>query len=265
MFIDHGLLRKNEGEQVMQTCGDLFGINVVKIDARQRFLGKLEGVADPEKKRKIIGGEFVYCFDEESKKLGEFDFLAQGTLYSDVVESGTNTAQTIKTHHNVGGLPKDMKFKLIEPLRKLFKDEVRALGEALGIPHDIVWRQPFPGPGLAIRIIGTITDERLEIVRNSDAILRHEIVKAGLDKDIWQYFTVLTNIQSVGVMGDERTYDYAIAIRAVTSIDGMTAEWARIPYDVLETVSRRVVNEVKGVNRVIYDITSKPPATIEWE
>ena len=265
MFIDHGLLRKNEGEQVMQTCGDLFGINVVKIDARQRFLGKLEGVADPEEKRKIIGREFVYCFDEESKKLGEFDFLAQGTLYSDVVESGTNTAQTIKTHHNVGGLPKDMKFKLIEPLRKLFKDEVRALGEALGIPHDIVWRQPFPGPGLAIRIIGTITDERLEIVRNSDAILRHEIVKAGLDKDIWQYFTVLTNIQSVGVMGDERTYDYAIAIRAVTSIDGMTAEWARIPYDVLETVSRRVVNEVKGVNRVIYDIPSKPPATIEWE
>lgn len=265
MFIDHGMLRKNEGEQVMQTCGDLFGINVVRIDAKQRFLSKLAGVTAPEQKRSIIGNEFVYCFDEESRKLGEFDFLAQGTLYTDVVESGTDTAQTIKTHHNVGGLPKDMKFKLIEPLNMLFKDEVRAMGEALGIPHEIVWRQPFPGPGLAIRIIGDITEERLQTVRDSDAILREEIVRNGLDREVWQYFTVLTNIQSVGVMGDERTYERAIAIRAINSIDGMTADWARIPYNVLDVVSRRIVNEVKGVNRIVYDITSKPPATIEWE
>ncbi|MDO4191200.1 MAG: glutamine-hydrolyzing GMP synthase [Bacteroidales bacterium] len=265
MFIDHGMLRKNEGDQVMKTCADLFGINVVRIDAKDRFLSKLTGVTEPEKKRKIIGNEFVYCFDEESKKLGDFDFLAQGTLYTDVIESGTKTAQTIKSHHNVGGLPKDMKFKLVEPLNVLFKDEARALGEALGIPREIVWRQPFPGPGLAIRIIGDITESKLHIVRESDAILREEIAKAGLDREIWQYFTVLTNIQSVGVMGDERTYDYALGIRAVTSIDGMTADWARIPYDVLDVISRRIVNEVKGVNRIIYDITSKPPATIEWE
>ena len=265
MFIDHGMLRKNEGDQVMDMCKDLFGINVVRIDARDRFLGKLAGVADPERKRKIIGNEFVYCFDEESAKLGDFDFLAQGTLYTDVIESGTKTAQTIKSHHNVGGLPKDMKFKLVEPLNVLFKDEVRVLGEALGIPSAMVWRQPFPGPGLAIRIIGDITEAKLHIVRESDAILREEIAKAGLDREIWQYFTVLTNLHSVGVMGDERTYDYALGIRAVTSIDGMTADWARIPYDVLDIISRRIVNEVKGVNRIIYDITSKPPATIEWE
>jgi GMP synthase (glutamine-hydrolysing) len=265
MFIDHGLLRKNEGEQVMRTCGDLFGMNVVKIDAKERFLSKLHGVCDPEQKRKIIGNEFIYCFDEEAKKLGDFNFLAQGTLYTDVVESGTSTAQTIKSHHNVGGLPKDMKFELIEPLNKLFKDEARELGEALGIPHEIVWRQPFPGPGLAIRIIGDITEEKLNIVRRSDAILREEIAKAELDREIWQYFTVLTNIRSVGVMGDERTYDYALGIRAVTSIDGMTADWAKIPYEILDFISRRIVNEVKGVNRIIYDITSKPPATIEWE
>ncbi len=265
MFIDHGMLRKNEGEQVMQTCGDLFGMNVVKIDAKERFLTKLNGISDPEKKRKIIGNEFIYCFDEEAKKLGDFKFLAQGTLYTDIIESGTSTAQTIKSHHNVGGLPKDMNFELIEPLNKLFKDEVRALGEALGIPRHIVWRQPFPGPGLAIRIIGDITEEKLHIVRESDAILRDEIQKAGLDQEIWQYFTVLTNIQSVGVMGDERTYDYALGLRAVTSIDGMTAEWARIPYETLDVISRRIVNEVKGINRIIYDITSKPPATIEWE
>lgn len=265
MFIDHGMLRKNEGDQVMDMCKGLFGINVVRIDAKERFLGKLAGVTEPERKRKIIGNEFVYCFDEECRKLGEFDFLAQGTLYTDVIESGTKTAQTIKSHHNVGGLPKDMKFKLVEPLNVLFKDEVRVLGEKLGIPSHIVWRQPFPGPGLAIRIIGDITEEKLFIVRESDAILREEIAKAGLDRDIWQYFTVLTNLRSVGVMGDERTYDYALGIRAITSIDGMTADWARIPYDVLEIISRRIVNEVKGVNRIVYDITSKPPATIEWE
>ena len=265
MFIDHGMLRKNEGEQVMETCAGLFGMNVVRIDARERFLSKLAGVVEPEAKRKIIGAEFVHCFDEESAKLGSFDFLAQGTLYTDVIESGTATAQTIKSHHNVGGLPKEMKFRLVEPLNKLFKDEARALGEALGIPREIVWRQPFPGPGLGIRILGDVTEEKLSIVRESDAILREEIARAGLEKDVWQYFTVLTNVRSVGVMGDERTYSWAVAVRAVTSIDGMTADWARLPWDVLETVSRRIVNEVPGVNRVVYDVTSKPPGTIEWE
>lgn len=264
MFIDHGLLRQNEGDEVMAACKK-FDMNVIRINAKERFLSKLQGVTDPEKKRKIIGNEFVYCFDEESRKLGDFDFLAQGTLYTDVIESGTATAQTIKSHHNVGGLPKDMKFKLIEPLNVLFKDEVRALGLEMGLPYEIVWRQPFPGPGLAIRIIGDITEEKLEIVRKSDAILREEIASAGLDKEIWQYFTVLTNMKSVGVMGDGRTYNYAIAIRAVTSIDGMTADWARIPYDVLDKISRRIVNEVAGVNRVLLDCTSKPPATIEFE
>lgn len=264
MFIDHGLLRQNEGDEVMAACKK-FDMNVIRINAKERFLSKLQGVTDPEKKRKIIGNEFVYCFDEESRKLGDFDFLAQGTLYTDVIESGTATAQTIKSHHNVGGLPKDMKFKLIEPLNVLFKDEVRALGLEMGLPYEIVWRQPFPGPGLAIRIIGDITEEKLEIVRKSDAILREEIASAGLDKEIWQYFTALTNMKSVGVMGDGRTYYYAIAIRAVTSIDGMTADWARIPYDVLDKISRRIVNEVAGVNRVLLDCTSKPPATIEFE
>lgn len=264
MFIDHGLLRQNEGDEVMAACKK-FDMNVIRINAKERFLSKLQGVTDPEKKRKIIGNEFVYCFDEESRKLGDFDFLAQGTLYTDVIESGTATAQTIKSHHNVGGLPKDMKFKLIEPLNVLFKDEVRALGLEMGLPYEIVWRQPFPGPGLAIRIIGDITEEKLEIVRKSDAILREEIASAGLDKEIWQYFTTLTNMKSVGVMGDGRTYNYAIAIRAVTSIDGMTADWARIPYDVLDKISRRIVNEVAGVNRVLLDCTSKPPATIEFE
>lgn len=264
MFIDHGLLRQNEGDEVMAACKK-FDMNVIRINAKERFLSKLQGVTDPEKKRKIIGNEFVYCFDEESRKLGDFDFLAQGTLYTDVIESGTATAQTIKSHHNVGGLPKDMKFKLIEPLNVLFKDEVRALGLEMGLPYEIVWRQPFPGPGLAIRIIGDITEEKLEIVRKSDAILREEIASAGLDKEIWQYFTALTNMKSVGVMGDGRTYNYAIAIRTVTSIDGMTADWARIPYDVLDKISRRIVNEVAGVNRVLLDCTSKPPATIEFE
>lgn len=264
MFIDHGLLRQNEGDEVMAAC-QKFDMNVIRINAKERFLSKLAGVTEPERKRKIIGNEFVYCFDEESRKLGDFDFLAQGTLYTDVIESGTATAQTIKSHHNVGGLPKDMKFKLIEPLNVLFKDEVRALGLEMGLPYEIVWRQPFPGPGLAIRIIGDITEEKLEIVRKSDAILREEIASAGLDKEIWQYFTTLTNMKSVGVMGDGRTYNYAIAIRAVTSIDGMTADWARIPYDVLDKISRRIVNEVAGVNRVLLDCTSKPPATIEFE
>lgn len=268
MFIDHGLLRKGEGESVMETFGKNMNINLVKIDAKDRFMKKLEGVSDPEKKRKIIGNEFVYTFDEEAGKLaagGDIKWLAQGTLYTDVIESGTHSAQTIKSHHNVGGLPEDMDFQLIEPLNTLFKDEVRALGEELGLPHEMVWRQPFPGPGLGIRIIGDITDEKLEIVRESDAILREEIAKAGLEEEIWQYFTALTNMRSVGVMGDQRTYDYAVAIRAVTSIDGMTADWAKIPWDVLGRVSDRIINEVPHVNRVLYDITSKPPGTIEFE
>lgn len=265
MFVDHGLLRKGEAESVMKTFSEGFHMNVIKIDAKDRFLGKLQGVSDPEKKRKIIGNEFIYVFDDESNKLEGIDFLAQGTLYTDIIESGTKTAQTIKSHHNVGGLPEDMKFKLIEPLNTLFKDEVRALGTELGIPDEIVWRQPFPGPGLGIRVLGEITDEKLEIVRESDAILREEVKNAGLERDIWQYFTVLPNIRSVGVMGDGRTYDHTIGIRAVTSIDGMTSDWARIPWEVLEKISTRIVNEVAHVNRVVYDITSKPPATIEWE
>jgi GMP synthase (glutamine-hydrolysing) len=240
-------------------------MNVIKVDAKERFLSKLEGVSDPEKKRKIIGNEFIYVFDDEATKLEGIEFLAQGTLYTDIIESGTATAQTIKSHHNVGGLPEDMQFTLIEPLSTLFKDEVRALGTELGIPDDIVWRQPFPGPGLGIRVLGAISEEKLEIVRDSDWILREEIKKAGLDREIWQYFTVLPDIRSVGVMGDARTYDYTIGIRAVTSIDGMTSDWARVPWDVLETISTRIVNEVAHVNRVVYDITSKPPATIEWE
>lgn len=265
MFVDHGLLRKGEAESVMKTFADGFNMNVIKIDARERFMKKLEGVTDPEKKRKIIGNEFIYVFDDEASKLEGMDFLAQGTLYTDIIESGTTTAQTIKSHHNVGGLPEDMQFKLIEPLNTLFKDEVRVLGTELGMPDEIVWRQPFPGPGLGIRIMGAVTEEKLEIVRESDWILRDEISKAGLDRDIWQYFTVLPDIRSVGVMGDARTYDYAIGIRAVTSIDGMTSDWARIPWDVLEKISVRLVNEVSHINRVLYDITSKPPATIEWE
>lgn len=265
MFIDHGLLRKGEAESVMKTFGEEFQMNLIKIDARERFLGKLKGVTDPEQKRKIIGNEFIYVFDEEAAKLSDMDFLAQGTLYTDIIESGTATAQTIKSHHNVGGLPEDMKFELIEPLKTLFKDEVRKLGTELGISDEIVWRQPFPGPGLAIRVLGEVTEEKLEIVRESDAILREEIKNAGLDREIWQYFTVLPGMRSVGVMGDARTYDYTIGIRAVTSVDGMTSDWARIPYDVLEKISTRIVNEVKHVNRVVYDVTSKPPATIEWE
>lgn len=265
IFVDHGLLRKGEAEGVMKTLADGFNMNVIKVDAKDRFLSKLEGVSDPEQKRKIIGNEFIYVFDDEAEKLEGIEFLAQGTLYTDIIESGTATAQTIKSHHNVGGLPEDMKFKLIEPLNTLFKDEVRALGTELGMPDEVVWRQPFPGPGLGIRVLGAISEEKLEIVRESDAILRDEIKKAGLDREIWQYFTVLPDIRSVGVMGDARTYDYTIGIRAVTSIDGMTSDWARIPWDVLEIISTRIVNEVDHVNRVVYDITSKPPATIEWE
>ncbi|MFD1032269.1 glutamine-hydrolyzing GMP synthase [Metaplanococcus flavidus] len=265
VFVDHGLLRKGEADSVMKTFADGFHMNVIKVDARDRFMNKLAGVSDPEQKRKIIGNEFIYVFDDEASKLEGMDFLAQGTLYTDIIESGTTTAQTIKSHHNVGGLPDDMQFKLIEPLNTLFKDEVRVLGTELGMPDEIVWRQPFPGPGLGIRIMGAVTEEKLEIVRESDWILRDEISKAGLDRDIWQYFTVLPDIRSVGVMGDARTYDYAIGIRAVTSIDGMTSDWARIPWDVLEKISVRLVNEVDHINRVLYDITSKPPATIEWE
>ncbi|MEF3304729.1 glutamine-hydrolyzing GMP synthase [Paenibacillus sp. GYB003] len=265
MFIDHGLLRKGEAESVMDTFVGKFDMKVVKIDASQRFLSKLKGVDDPEQKRKIIGNEFIYVFQEESAKFDDFEFLAQGTLYTDIIESGTATAQTIKSHHNVGGLPEDIKFKLVEPLKALFKDEVRKVGEECGLPAAIVWRQPFPGPGLAIRVLGEVTEEKLHIVRESDAILRDEIAKAGLDREIWQYFTALPNMKSVGVMGDGRTYSHTVGIRAVTSIDGMTADWARIPYDVLERISNRIVNEVENVNRVVYDITSKPPATIEWE
>lgn len=265
IFVDHGLLRKNEGDQVMKMLGGKFGLNIIRVDASKRFLDLLADVEDPEKKRKIIGNEFVYVFDDEASKLKGVDFLAQGTLYTDIIESGTETAQTIKSHHNVGGLPEDMQFQLIEPLNTLFKDEVRALGTALGMPDEVVWRQPFPGPGLAIRIMGAITEEKLETVRESDAILREEIAKAGLDRDVWQYFTVNTGVRSVGVMGDGRTYDYTIAIRVITSIDGMTADFAQLPWDVLKKISTRIVNEVDHVNRIVYDVTSKPPATVEWE
>jgi GMP synthase (glutamine-hydrolysing) len=265
IFVDHGLLRKGEAKQVMDSLEGKFGLNIVKVDAQDRFLGKLAGVSDPETKRKIIGNEFIEVFNDEAQKLEGIDFLAQGTLYTDVIESGTDTAQTIKSHHNVGGLPEDMHFELIEPLRTLFKDEARDLGEKLGMPEALVWRQPFPGPGLGIRVIGEITEDKLQIVRDSDLILREEIKNAGLDRDIWQYFTVLPGIRSVGVMGDGRTYDYTVGIRAVNSIDGMTADFARIPWDVLQKISVRIVNEVAHVNRIVYDITSKPPATVEWE
>lgn len=265
VFVDHGLLRKDEGDQVENIFKKQFDMNLIRVNAQDRFLGKLKGVSDPERKRKIIGEEFIRVFEEEANKLGQIDFLVQGTIYPDVVESGTATSATIKSHHNVGGLPEDMQFSLIEPLRELFKDEVRAVGEEVGIPHNLVWRQPFPGPGLAIRVLGEVTEEKLFITREADAIFRDEIAKAGLEEKIWQYFACLPNIQSVGVMGDERTYCHTIALRAVTSSDAMTSDWARIPYEVLDEVSRRIVNEVHGVNRIVYDVTSKPPATIEWE
>lgn len=234
IFVDHGFLRKGEADQVMETLGGKFGLNIIKVDAQKRFMDKLVGLSDPETKRKIIGNEFVYVFDDEANKLEGVDFLAQGTLYTDVIESGTDTAQTIKSHHNVGGLPEDMQFQLIEPLNTLFKDEVRALGTQLGMPDEIVWRQPFPGPGLAIRVLGDLTEEKLETVRESDAILREEIAASGLERDVWQYFTVNTDVKSVGVMGDQRTYDYTLAIRAITSIDGMTADFAQLPWDLLQ-------------------------------
>ncbi len=266
IFVDHGLLRLNEGDEVEEIFKNKFDMNLIRVDAEERFLGKLKGVSDPETKRKIIGEEFIRIFEEEGRKLGSVDFLVQGTIYPDIIESGTKTSAVIKSHHNVGGLPDVIDFKeIIEPLRELFKDEVRELGLALDIPEFLVRRQPFPGPGLAIRVIGEITKEKLDTLRETDFVFRDEIAKAGLDKEIWQYFTVLTGIRSVGVMGDERTYSYTIALRAVTSTDAMTADWARIPYDILEKISTRIVNEVSNVNRIVYDITSKPPATIEWE
>ncbi|MCD8175332.1 MAG: glutamine-hydrolyzing GMP synthase [Phascolarctobacterium sp.] len=265
VFVDHGLLRKNEGDQVEAVFKKQFDMNLIRVNAADRFIGKLKGVSEPEKKRKIIGEEFIRIFEEESNKIGQIDFLVQGTIYPDVVESGTSTSATIKSHHNVGGLPKEMKLSLIEPLCELFKDEVRAVGEELGLPSELVWRQPFPGPGLAIRILGEITPEKLKITREADAIFREEIAKAGLERRIWQYFACLPNIRSVGVMGDGRTYSHTVALRGVASSDGMTSDWARIPYEVLDKVSRRIVNEIPGVNRIVYDITSKPPATIEWE
>ncbi|RAQ25530.1 glutamine-hydrolyzing GMP synthase [Hydrogeniiclostridium mannosilyticum] len=266
IFVDHGMLRKNEGDEVEQVFRRQFDMNLIRVDAGERFLSRLAGVSEPEKKRKIIGEEFIRVFEEESKKLGRMDFLCQGTIYPDVVESGTGEAAVIKSHHNVGGLPENIGFEgIIEPLRNLFKDEVRRVGLELGIPEKLVWRQPFPGPGLAVRIMGDITPEKLELLKEADAIFREEISAAGLDRSINQYFAVLTNIRSVGVMGDGRTYDHTIALRGVTTSDFMTADWARIPYEVLDRVSTRIVNEVKHINRVVYDITSKPPATIEWE
>jgi GMP synthase (glutamine-hydrolysing) len=266
IFVDHGLLRKNEGDEVEEIFSKQYDFNLQRVNAQKQFLDALAGVSDPERKRKIIGKEFIDVFEAEAKKLGKVDFLVQGTIYPDVIESGTKNAAVIKSHHNVGGLPDHVDFEeIVEPLRDLFKDEVRELGRAIGLPSHLVDRQPFPGPGLAIRIIGDITEEKLEIVRESDHIYREEIAKAGWDKHIWQYFTVLTGIRSVGVMGDERTYSNTVGLRAVTSLDGMTADWARIPYDLLEKISTRIVNEVPNVNRIVYDITTKPPSTIEWE
>ena len=265
VFIDHGLMRKNEGDEVEQAFKP-WPIRFVRVDAEQRFLSRLAGVTEPEQKRKIIGAEFIRAFEEEARKIGGADFLVQGTIYPDVIESGLGSSAVIKSHHNVGGLPEDIGFSgIVEPLRMLFKDEVRALGRDLGLPDAFVERQPFPGPGLAIRIIGEITREKLDTLREADAIFREELALSGVSKELLQYFAVLTSMRSVGVMGDGRTYDYTLALRAVKTDDFMTADWARIPYDVLDRVSSRIVNEVKGVNRIVYDITSKPPATIEWE
>jgi GMP synthase (glutamine-hydrolysing) len=268
VFVDQGLLRKDEAVQVVETFGKHFHVPLVHVDARERFLALLEGVEEPEEKRKRIGEAFIRVFEEEAQRLGRIPFLVQGTLYSDVIESGGaggGVAATIKSHHNVGGLPERMDFRLVEPLRMLFKDEVRRVGEELGLPEEMVWRHPFPGPGLAIRIIGEVTHERLEILREADAVLLEEVRRAGLYRELWQCFAVLPAIRSVGVQGDERTYAYPIVIRAVTSEDAMTADWARLPYDLLETISSRIINEIPGVNRVALDLSSKPPATIEWE
>lgn len=265
IFVDHGLLRKDEGNIVEQRFKQDLNLNLKRIDASKRFLTKLQGITDPEQKRKIIGEEFIRIFEEEANKLGDVDYLVQGTIYPDVVESGTKTASVIKSHHNVGGLPEDMDLDLIEPLRSLFKDEVRKVGIELGIPYDLVYRQPFPGPGLAIRVLGEITEDKLKIVREATYVLETIIKEHNLDQDIWQYFCVLPDIKSVGVMGDDRTYEYTIAIRAITSSDGMTSKFAKIDYDILEEISVALVNKVDGINRVVYDITSKPPSTIEWE
>jgi GMP synthase (glutamine-hydrolysing) len=267
VFVDHGLLRKEEAVQVVETFRNHFHVPLVHVEAEERFLGRLSGVTDPEEKRRAIGEEFIRVFEEESQRLGKIRYLVQGTLYSDVIESGGSdgVAATIKSHHNVGGLPETMDLELVEPLRMLFKDEVRRVGEELGLPERMVWRQPFPGPGLAIRIIGEVTEERLEILREADAILQEEVRRAGLYRELWQSFAVLPAIRSVGVQGDERTYAYPIVIRAVTSEDAMTADWARLPYDLLETISSRIINEIPAVNRVALDISSKPPSTIEWE
>jgi len=266
VFVNHGLMRKNEPEQVIGVFRPILGDKLIAVDASERFLAKLAGVTDPETKRKIIGAEFIAVFAEQARKLGKLDFLAQGTIYPDIVESGSSTGMVIKSHHNVGGLPADLPFcGIVEPLRPLFKDEVRALGKELGLPDSMVWRPPFPGPGLGIRVIGDITPEKLQIVRESDAILREEIEAATLEQEASQYFTVLTGLKSVGVMGDERSYDYTVAVRAVNTEDFMTADWVRLPYELLDRVSRRIVNEVRNVNRVVYDITSKPPASVEWE
>jgi GMP synthase (glutamine-hydrolysing) len=268
IFVNNGLLRRQEAERTIDTCKRHLKMNIIHIDATDRFLKCLEGVVDPEKKRRLVGEEFIQVFEEEAAKLGKVDFLAQGTLYPDVVESvspHSNATAKIKTHHNVGGLPSKMKLTLIEPLRYLFKDEVRAVGNALGMPEEMVWRQPFPGPGLSIRVIGEVTRDKLEILRAADWIVMNEVKKANLYRELWQSFAVLTDTRSVGVMGDFRTYGYLIAVRAVTSNDAMTADWARLPYDLLARISSRIVNEVPEVNRVVYDISSKPPSTIEWE
>ena len=267
VFVDHGLMRKNEGQQVISAFRDHFKVPLVAVDAEDRFLRRLSGLSEPEAKRKAIGAEFIRVFEEEAARIGDAKYLVQGTLYSDVIESGGGTgAATIKSHHNVGGLPEDLEFELVEPLRALFKDEVRAVGAELGLPERLVWRQPFPGPGLAIRIVGgEATKARLDTLRNADAILQDEIRKAGLYRELWQSFCVLPDIRTVGVQGDERTYGYVVAIRAVTSDDAMTADWARLPYDLLEQIASRMINEIREVNRVVLDITSKPPGTIEWE
>jgi GMP synthase (glutamine-hydrolysing) len=265
VFVDTGLMRQDEGEQVVETFRRTFGIELIHVRAADRFFERLAGIVDPEEKRKAIGELFIRVFEDAAGGITDARFLVQGTLYPDVIESGTKDAAKIKSHHNVGGLPDDMDFELVEPLRLLFKDEVRRVGEELGLPAEIVWRQPFPGPGLGVRIIGEVTPAKVAVLQRADAIVREEVRKAGLEREVWQAFAVLPDIRSVGVMGDERTYAYPIVIRAVTSEDAMTADWARLPYDLLERMSSRIINEVGGVNRVAYDITSKPPGTIEWE